>query len=65
MENENLADIQCEESKLNRGDWVYTPDEVFGSGGKEHNIFQYDDRINYSLHFGHRIRWYKLSTTNQ
>jgi len=61
--NTMLADssiLLWSEADLKRGDWIYTPDEVFGSGGKEHNIFQYDERINYSLHFGHEIRWYKL-----
>lgn len=59
MSNE---EITFKESELRQGDWIYTPDEVFGSGGKEHNIFQYDERINYSLHFGHQPQFYKLTT---
>jgi len=55
--------ISVKETDLKRGDWVYTPNEVFGSGYKEHNIFQYDDRINYSLHYGHTITWYKIQTS--
>ena len=50
------------EEDLKEGDWVYTPGEVFGSGGKDHNIFQYDPKINYSLHFGHDPVFYKLES---
>lgn len=48
------------EKDLKNGDWVYTPDEVFGSGGKGNQIFQFDEKINYSLHFGHDMIFFKL-----
>lgn len=54
-----------EEKDLKQGDWVYTPDEVFGSGGKGNQIFQFDEKINYSLHFGHEIRFYKLQNNTR
>lgn len=55
--------ILFKEEDLKDGDWVYTPSEIFGSGGKEHNIFQYDSRINYHMKFAdHDIKWYKLQT---
>lgn len=38
--------------------FVYTPDEVFGSGGKKGNSFIFDKRIIYSLHFGHEPKFY-------
>lgn len=57
--------ILTDEADLKHGDWVFTPDEVFGSGGKGDNRFQYDERINYALHFGHKIRWYKICGNNE
>ena len=55
--------ILFKEEDLKDGDWVYTPSEIFGSGGKEHNIFQYDSRINYHMKFAdYDIKWYKLQT---
>jgi len=52
--------IQTPEEDLKRGDWVYTPDNVYGSAGEKHNIFQWDDRIVYSEHFGHEPVFYKI-----
>jgi len=62
MEREQLVILSIPEDKLEQGQWVYTPDEVFGSGGKEHNIFQYDKRIDYALHFGHNPIFIKIDT---
>lgn len=45
---------------LERGDWVFSPGEVFGSGGNENCIFQFDDRIEYSLYFGHEPLFIKI-----
>jgi len=58
--NQMTDKLLWKEKDLKQGDWIYTPDAVFGSGGKEHNIFQYDERINYSLDFSREIRFYKL-----
>jgi len=57
---DNSKHMQVREEDLKHGDWVFTPDEVFGSGGMKNNIFQYDERINYSLDFGHTPRFYKI-----
>lgn len=52
--------ISTSEEHLQNGQWVYTPDYVPGSGGRRHNIFQYDNRINYSTHFGHDPVFYRI-----
>jgi len=45
---------------IKRDTWFYTPDEIYGSGGKEHNIFQYDERIIYEMAFAHKPLFYPI-----
>ena len=54
--------IHVKESQLRDGDLVYTPQAVNGSGGKKHNVFEYDSRIIYSVHYGQELTFYKLKT---
>ncbi len=60
---DRIKHIATPEGELKKGDWVYTPNRVFGTSpaNEEHNIFQYDDRINYSLHFGHELIFFKIN----
>jgi tartrate dehydratase beta subunit/fumarate hydratase class I family protein len=58
--DKHLKPIQTLEADLKQGDWVYTPGKVFTAEDKDHHIFQYDPRINYSLHFGHEVIFYKI-----
>lgn len=60
-----MIEISTPENELKHGDWVYTPNEVFGSSGKEHNIFQYDERINYSLDFTNPPVFYRILPPQQ
>lgn len=48
------------EDKLKDGDWVCTIDPVFTAEREEFKVFQYDSRINYSIHFGGNLRFFKL-----
>ena len=63
VSNAVLADssiLPLTHEDLKHGEWVFTPDEVFGSGGMKSLIFQYDERINYTLDFGHKPRFYRV-----
>jgi hypothetical protein len=60
-----LEKIQLQIHELIHGEIYYTPDELFGSGGKENNIIEFDERINYLLHFGHNPIFYRIMSKSQ
>lgn len=55
-----MKELEWNKEDLKSGDWVFTPDETFGSAGKTNLVFQFDERIEYSLHFGHEPRLFKI-----
>ena len=57
---EKFPFLEWKEEFLKEGDWVYTPNPVFGSSEENNQIFQYDPKINYSLDFGDELKFFKL-----